>query len=109
MKTYAAFYDDLGQGGFKKSTLEYNQDGDTAMVPTDTAHGADLSVSRQNQAVIVHSDQYNAGDFQREVALDSEISTWTTTSANPSYPENLLIRFNTDEASTGIADSVNRD
>lgn len=103
MTPHAAWYDTSvgGLGGDRSATLQYNMDTDTTVgVGVDTASSRS-GVSRQNNAVIVVSDQYNAGDFRREVALDSEISTWTTVSANPTYPENLLIRFNTDEASIG--------
>lgn len=110
MTPHATFYDTNigGTGGDRRSTLGYNIEDGGIGSPGDTA---DLRtpVARQNNAVIVISDQYNAGDFQREVALDTEISTWTQTTSNPTYPENLLIRFNTDEASTGLSgDTHNR-
>lgn len=108
MTPHAAFYDtSLATGGVRQETLGYNFE-DTAIAgPDDTTFYGDVAVGRKNSAVIVVSDQYNAGDFQREVALDSEISTWTPVSQNPTYPENLLLRFNTDEASTGqIGDTL---
>ena len=109
MTPHGAFYDTAGgTGGDKSETTAYNIDTDTTVVGPDTALSRS-AVSRRNNAVIVHSGQYNAGDFTREVALDSEISTWTPVNTNPSYPENLLIRFNTDEASTGISDATVRD
>lgn len=112
MTPHATFYDTTvaGTGGDRSHTYQYNLDTDSTIdTAVDTA-AQRTPVSRKNNAVIVVSDQYNAGDFQREVALDSEISTWTTVNSNPSYPENLLIRFNTDEASTGATpDTTNRD
>ena len=104
MTPHAAFYDTtgaIGNGGVRQATLGYNYEDTGIAGANDTTYYANLAVARKNQAVIVLSDQYNAGDFQREVALDSEISTWTSVSNNPTYPENLLLRFNTDEASTG--------
>lgn len=109
MTPHAAFYDIggvLGNGGVRQETSGYNFEDTGIASSSDATAFADLAVARKNQAVIVLSDQYNAGDFTREVALDSEISTWTTVTSNPSYPENLLIRFNTDEASTGQAGDV---
>lgn len=103
---HAAFYDiggASGNGGIRQETSGYNIEDTGIAGANDATYYADLAVARRNNAVIVHSDQYNAGDFRREVALDSEISTWTTVNANPSYPENLLLRFNTDEASTGLS------
>ena len=49
----------------------------------------------KNTAVIQHSAQYTPGDFRREIALDSEVSTWTSVDQNPSYPERLLVRVKT--------------
>ena len=68
---------------------------DTDVVNTGNAKTseADWAVSRsRNSAVITFSDQYNAGDYQREIALDGDINTWTATNANPTYPERLLFR-----------------
>lgn len=107
MTPHAAFYDtNLGTGGVRHATNGYNLEDSDINTAADTSLDA-TPVSRKNSAVISFSDQYNAGDFRREVALDSEINTWTQTIANPTYPENLLIRFNTDEASTGL-DALNR-
>lgn len=107
MTPHAAFYDTtLGGGGIRSATVGYNLEDAGVSTAGDTSLNAN-PVSRKNSAIISFSDQYNAGDFRREVALDSEINTWTQTTANPTYPENLLIRFNTDEASTGL-DAANR-
>lgn len=105
MTPHATFYG-AATGGLRLATVGYNVEdtgisttGDTANSGTNGSYG----VSRQNNAVIVHSDRYKSGDFRREIALDDDISTWTSVNSSPSYPENLLIRFNTDEASTGLA------
>lgn len=104
---YATFYNTAaGTGGKRNETSGYNIEDMTVSNLNDNTFVGDTPVSKQNNAVIVVSDQYNAGDFQREVALDSEISTWTTVASNPTYPENLLLRFNTDEASTGNTGDV---
>lgn len=108
MTPHATFYA-TNLGGIRNATDGYNIEDTGASTGGDTGNNT-TPVSRRNNAVIVHSEQYQAGDFRREVALDSEISTWTSTNASPSYPENLLVRFNTDEASTGLAgDAVGRD
>lgn len=107
MTPHAAFYDTImGSGGIRSATVGYNLEDAGISTAGDTSLNGN-PVSRKNSAIISFSDQYNAGDFRREVALDSEINTWTQTTANPTYPENLLIRFNTDEASTGL-DAGNR-
>jgi hypothetical protein len=105
MTPHATFYG-AATGGLRLATDGYNIEdtgistaGDTANSGTNGSYG----VSRQNNAVIVHSDRYKSGDFRREIALDDDISTWTSVNSSPNYPENLLIRFNTDEASTGLA------
>ena len=103
MTPHAAFYDTgSGFGGVRQETAGYNYEDSGIAGANDATFYGDTAVARKNQAVIIHSGQYNAGDFTREIALDSEISTWTAVTSNPSYPENLLIRFNTDEASTGV-------
>lgn len=105
MTPHATFYG-AATGGLRLATVGYNIE-DTAISTTgDTANSGtngSYGVSRQNNAVIVHSDSYKSGDFRREIALDDEISTWTGVNSSPTYPENLLVRFNTDEASTGLA------
>nr|QTZ83196.1 MAG: capsid protein [Grus japonensis parvo-like hybrid virus] len=111
MTPHATFYDTTvtGTGGDRSHTFQYNMDTDNNIDTVVDTAASRTPVSRRNNAVIVVSDQYNAGDSRREVALDSEISTWTPVAQNPSYPENLLIRFNTDEAATGATpDNVDR-
>lgn len=109
MTPFAAWYDTAGgTGGVHKSTLDYNIEPGAVSAAQDSSN-ASSGVSRKNNAVISISGQYDAGDFRQEVALDSEINTWTSVAANPTYPENLLLRFNTEEDDTGTdADSRNR-
>ena len=109
MTPHATWYDNsTNTGGDRSHTVGYDVEDNVIGVGVDTANSR-VGVSRRNNAVIIHSDQYQSGDFRREVALDSEVSTWTAVNTNPSYPENLLVRFNTDEASTGLAgDNLNR-
>lgn len=108
MTPFAAWYDTAGgTGGVHKSTYQYNIEGDTPGVGQDSSNNSS-GVARKNNAVISISGQYNAGDFRQEVALDSEINTWTQVAANPTYPENLLLRFNTEEDDTGT-DATTRD
>lgn len=69
---------------------------DTNNNPASATNAAIWAVSRnKNTAVIQHSAQYKPGDFRREIALDDEISTWTSVEANPAYPERLLVRVKT--------------
>lgn len=64
--------------------------------PLASTNPAIWAVGRnKNSAVIQHSSQYNPGDWRREIALDDEINTWTSTDTNPSYPERLLVRVKT--------------
>ena len=106
MTPHAKFYS--GTRAFQQETAGYNVESD-AVVNPQQYNPAGTAVARKNHAVVVHSGQYDAGEFRREVALDSEISTWTATNSNPSYPENLLIRIKADEASSSTTDALNRD
>lgn len=91
---HAMFYTNqvVNFGDFVGTQIEDEVDMTQATNPNTAS--TKYAVSRnQNTAVIQHSGQYNAGDFRREIALDDEVNTWTSTSANPTYPERLLIRI----------------
>lgn len=41
----------------------------------------------------VFGGEYKAGDFRREIRLDSVVENWTAINTNPSLPEKILIRI----------------
>jgi hypothetical protein len=97
MTPHAMFFDDTTANfaEMNGTNIEDEDDmiQDTNANPDAVNNAALWAVSRnRNSAVISHSSQYTPGDFRREIALDSEISTWTSVETNPSYPERLLVR-----------------
>ena len=62
--------------------------------PTNNDVNSNWAISRAGGSPIIsYSSQYEAGQTQQEIVLDENVSTWTSTSANPSLEENLLVRI----------------
>ena len=96
---FAQFYS--GTSGHHLETSNENVEWEPTLGPNYNTEYASYAVSRQNGAVKTVSGEYEAGGTRREIALDNSISTWTRTNTSPAYPEHLLIRVATEEASTG--------
>lgn len=115
MTPHAMFYDD-----FSANFAEYNatniEDEDDMITdsnanPLAVNNKALWAVSRnRNSAVISHSAEYTPGEFRREIALDNQISTWTSVDTNPLYPERLLVRVKQYDDTTAPAagDAIDR-
>nr|WAQ80605.1 MAG: capsid protein [Fish-associated parvo-like hybrid virus] len=90
---HAMFWNDTSAQFNDYNAIQIEDDDDLNATPNPDPTATNYAVTRNgSKAVIQHSAQYTPGDFRREIVLDSEISTWTSIAANPSYPERLLIR-----------------
>lgn len=76
-------------------------DDDTMGQTQNTAAGSTAYVANPNgQSICVFAGEYRPGDYDNEIHLDEQVSTWTRTNTNPTLREALLLRIKPRDSAT---------
>lgn len=77
---------------------------DDAMGAALNTTGASFAVANPNgSSIAVFAGEYRPGQYEQEIHLDEQVSTWTRTNANPTLREALLVRIKPKDSATAPA------
>lgn len=84
-------------------------DEDQAAVTTANYETGNHVTRRGPAPICILSGEYQPGDYNREIRLDSEVENWTLTTANPALTERLTFRFKNWNEGIGDNDALSYD